>query len=250
MHRVLVLVASLALIVPAIASGADLEATPASPEPNKTYALASPAGYVLAEVRTPVPQRFNSLTSGLFVAELSTSAALGQDGTLADDLRASYTYLRRRDSDPAAWYGGLPNTGWASTPGTYYFQFSYQVHDSATSLPVADYPASCPGRVSDCVYASPVYATSFAAPQPLPISPQPTAPAPRRSYLSLAAASERAKVYTRRQWGARSPTAACRRVSSRQMLCRVAWLNKRGKKIRRALDVIKDPGNRYTVQPR
>jgi hypothetical protein len=63
------------------------------------------------------------------VMEINTEPTPGQDGTLADDKRASLGVLYPRDSDPSKWYGSA-SAGAFLYPGTYYFQVSALVLDS------------------------------------------------------------------------------------------------------------------------
>jgi hypothetical protein len=206
------------------------------------------------EVRTSLLQQANSYTTKQMSIEVSNVPTLGQDGTLANDLRVQWGYLGQRDSDPTSWYGSIGSAGWADTPGIYYFQFTMNVTDAGYRF---DPNPSCPARAQGCVYSSPIYALTIAAQQPAqPVSTTPavsppaaTTPKAPRALLSARMASQHAKSYAIHHYQARRPTAVCRRVSRAHMVCRVVWRNRKHKRVVRQIEVWKDPGDVYTVQP-
>jgi hypothetical protein len=225
---------------------ADLAATPVAPTPDATYALSTPGTNVLAEFKTGIANAFNQLTSAQAVIEISNQPTLGQDGSLADDLRLSRGILQRRDSDPTSWYGSIAAGSWATTPGAYYFQYALTVYDAGVSLHSDQYPPSCPNQTYSCVYTSPVYMLTIAAPRPA-TSPT-TISDTVVSTVALASALTKAKSYARRHYKARRPSGACRRVSRTHVICRVAWRNTKHKRVTRAIEVERDSGNGIVVQ--
>jgi hypothetical protein len=243
-------IAVLVFVLPTSAVAAnDLAATPVAPAPDATYAPSTSGTNVLAEFKTSIANAFNQLTSAQAAIEISNQPTLGQDGSLADDLRLSRGILQRRDSDPTSWYGSVSAGSWATTPGIYYFQYALTVYDAGVSLHSDQYPPSCPNQTYSCVYTSPIYTLTIATPRPATPPPTTTISDTVTSSVSLATALTKAKSYVKSHYKARRPSGVCRRVSRTHVICRVAWRNAKHKRVTRTIEVERDSDNGIVVQP-
>jgi hypothetical protein len=167
--------------------------------------------------------------------EINTEPTPGQDGTLADDKRASFGLLYPRDSDPSRWYGSA-SAGAFLYPGTYYFQVSASVLDSSDDG--AQWCSTVPpGSFGSCRYVSPVFTMTVLAPPPLMVPPS-VAPSvkPPAPTLRLAVAKAKAISYARKTWRGTKIKASCGRIDAQSFTCTVRYT--RRKKTRRVeLDV-------------
>ena len=198
---VVAVVAVVALGVPGSALADAFTAQLIVPVDGTTYSVSGP-GRFAAEFQTN-PQIPPGITQ--FIVEVNSEPTLGQDGTLANDLRKGFGVMYRRDSDPTKWAGSFTMFG-GMPAGTYYFQYSglnhqnfYDTFQSCATFPV--------GSDVLCIYASQIM--SFTAVDAA-ATPAPTQPFYLR--LSLQQAKTKAINFTRIRYGAKRQIVACKRV--------------------------------------
>jgi hypothetical protein len=204
-----------------------MTATPIAPAIGAKFAApTSPATYKVAfEFQGAVPG------SSFAAVEVSRTPTVGQDGTLANDLRVGDGIVQQRDSDPSR-FAGVATVAFQTTPGTYYYQYSESVVNSADTT-------NCPNSPpwASCVLASPIYSFTVEAVQPA-AQPQTATPQNAPRPLTVAAAKTAARYLAVHAWGAHKPkVASTHRVSASQVTCRLTWRTKAGKKRSRTVKV-------------
>jgi hypothetical protein len=217
--------------------------TPLTPADGGRYTKSSPTpdgkvGSVAVEFSTA--QALPPSTQAII--EINTEPTPGQDGTLADDKRASFGVLYPRDSDPSKWYGSA-SAGAFLYPGTYYFQVSALVLDRFDDG-VQWCPTVPAGSSGLCTYLSPVFTMTVLAPPP--IAPPAVTPTPKPSAptLTLAAARVKAISYARKTWKGTKIKASCARLAAASFRCTVRYTRK--KKARRVkVDVYRQGSRLY-----
>jgi hypothetical protein len=202
--------------------------TPVMPANGATFSPSSPTpdgrvGAVGGEMTSPVRLPAGTQTR----VEITAENVPGQDGTLADDKVVSLGVLYARDSDPLQWTGSI-SAGAFLRPGTYYLQFSASVLDSYND-DVTYCSNVTPGSVGLCLYVSPVFTFTIAAPPAATPTPTPNAGTPERDAtpnlrLSRAQAASGVKRWVARRYHGKRLTATRSRMEAARFNCRVRYV--------------------------
>ncbi|HWH94242.1 MAG TPA: hypothetical protein VNT03_10310 [Baekduia sp.] len=191
--------------------------------PASNYPVATAGEMLTFSVDVPEPLSSDTIAS----VEISSSPALGQDGTLSDDDNVATLQMAASDKDPRHYVATTePFNAWLGKPGTYY----WMVHHFTIDLDAC---------AAGCTWVSTVRSFRLTAPKLV------LGKAEAEEQASNALAQRYGKKYTSRAIDVRISCA--KRLSATVRRCTASWQRK-GTRYRARLDIVEHRGGEYAYR--